>query len=337
MHQQFEGFASGIAGRFGLWTVYREATARFWPRALILMYHRVGDGAAPDTYPPVPAAAFEAQMRLLCRHYRVVPLEALADLFAAGRPLREPVASVTFDDGYRDNYTSAFPVLRSYGIPATIFLATGFIGGDRVFWWDAVGIMVAAARPGRWSTEEFGTLSTETPADRERTRVGIFQRIKGSPSGDRERLLAALGDALGTGTPQGLGRELILSWEEVREMHEAGISMGAHTVSHPILARVPRDLARGEILGSKEAIERRLGEPVVSFSYPNGKTEDYGAEAVAAVRDAGFTAAVTTIPGSARKGCSLFELPRVTPGRDPRLFCSVVSGLHPDLCTLTRR
>jgi peptidoglycan/xylan/chitin deacetylase (PgdA/CDA1 family) len=333
----FGGYAFGLADRVGLWTIYREATARFWPRALILMYHRVGDGAAPATYPPVPVSAFEAQMRYLRRHYRVLPLEDIASLLSTEKPLKEPVAAVTFDDGYRDNYTSAFPVLARYGIPATVFLATGFIGGDRAFWWDEVGVVVAAALAGRWSTGEFGALSTETPIDRERTRVSVFQRIKESPAGERAQLIAALGDALGTGTPQELGQNLILSWDEVREMHEAGISMGAHTVSHPILSRIPPGLARAEILGSKEAIEHRLGTPVASFSYPNGKAEDYDAAAVAAVRDAGFAAAVTTIPGSARTGCSPVELPRVTPGRDPRSFDSIASGFYPDLCTLMRR
>src|SRR5690606_11379545 len=100
-------------------------------------------------YPPLPAAVFETQMRYLNRHYRVMPLADLAGLLGTGRPLREPVAAVTFDDGYRDNYTSAFPVLRRLGVPATIFLATGYIGGDRVFWWDAVGIMIAKAGRGR--------------------------------------------------------------------------------------------------------------------------------------------------------------------------------------------
>jgi peptidoglycan/xylan/chitin deacetylase (PgdA/CDA1 family) len=261
----------------------------------------------------------------------------LASLLATGTPLLTPVAAVTFDDGYRDNYTSAFPVLRKYGIPATIFLATGFIGGDRAFWWDTVGTMVATARPALWSTGEFGALSTETAIDRERTRTLVFERIKESPAEEREQLIAALGDALGTGMPQGIGRDLILSWDEVREMHEGGISMGAHTVNHPILSCVPPDLLRAEILGSKEAIERRLGGPVSSFSYPNGKAEDYDTAAVAAVRDAGFAAAVTTIPGSARAGSSLFELPRVTPGRDPRSFGSIASGFYPDLCTLLRR
>ena len=295
----------------------RHLRRRSAPPFTILIYHRVHPEPTPFMIDAVPPARFERQMRHLARAYRPMPLEELAIRNLEGTVPPGAVA-VTFDDGYADVETHALPILRRYGIPATVFLATGCIGTGRVPWHDEVllafekthrsEIRLPAGSAGR-------TLPLGTEAERAFAASQALATLKPLSEEDRLDAVRAIGGALRNGSARAadLGTELMLDWDRVRAMRRAGVRFGAHTVTHPILSRVTPERARDEVVESKSAIESALGEEVALFAYPNGRSEDFTDETVALVRAAGFRAAVTTRFGANESGSDPFRFRRGTP------------------------
>jgi peptidoglycan/xylan/chitin deacetylase (PgdA/CDA1 family) len=286
-----------------------------WSRernAQILIYHRVNEDHDPY-FGGVPPAVFERQMAYVASRFRVLPLpELVAGLRTASLP--EQAIAVTFDDGYRDNYLHAFPILRRYSIPATIFLATAAIGSNEALWHDDV---FSAFRETRVpALESFGPRRTTGPLDTVRDRLRLQREVltyvRTLDATERSAAIAELRDSLGVGAPSP-AKGLMLSWNEVAEMHRAGVSFGSHTATHPILSLTNRDAARRELAESKRAIEERLGSRVDGFAYPNGARADFHAETKDLLRETGYDYAVTTLPGANEPGCDPFELRRETP------------------------
>lgn len=287
-------------------------------RLSILIYHRVLD--APDPLRPgdPDAPTFRWQMELLARHFNVLPLREAALRLRDGTLPARP-ACVTFDDGYADNCTTALPILREVGVPATFFIATAYLDGGRMF--NDTLIEVARGLPtGRCdlSSVGLGEVELASPADRQAFAGRLLSHFKYQPPDERlptaERLAAAFDIALPT--------DLMMTTPQLRALHSTGMEIGGHTHSHPILARqLPTD-ARDEIRLGKEKLETLLGAPVRVFAYPNGRPDkDYRTEHVAMTRDCGFDVAVSTRPAAAAPGCDLHELPRFTPwDRTPARF-----------------
>jgi peptidoglycan/xylan/chitin deacetylase (PgdA/CDA1 family) len=284
------------------------------PPFTILIYHRVHPHPTPFMIDAMPPERFERQMRHLARAYRPMPLDELATRSLEGTVPRGAVA-VTFDDGYADNATHALPILQRYGIPVTVFLATGCIGSDRIPWHDEVLLAFEGTRRKDFRLPITGgaplPLATET--DRAFAASHALATLKPLPEGERLAAVAAIRDELGSGAGYGVEMPLMLDWERVRAMRRADVRFGAHTVTHPILSRVTPERARGEVVESKREIERELGEEVTLFAYPNGRPEDFTDETVALVRAAGFRAAVTTSFGANESGSDPFRFRRGTP------------------------
>jgi peptidoglycan/xylan/chitin deacetylase (PgdA/CDA1 family) len=286
--------------------------ARGWAGFPILTYHRVNDENDPF-FPAVSTALFAAQIAHIARHYRVLTVEELAERVrrdgAPGNAL-----ALTFDDGYRDNLTHAAPILAQHGLPSTIFLATGYIGTPEMPWFDRVALAFKLARRETVALPLPGgpPLPLETEGDRLHALEGALDWLKSLPEVERrsatERLVTDL-------RPRDLDRpkRVMLSWEEVDALRGLGFSVGAHTITHPILSRVTPERAREEIEGSKSAIERALGVPVRSFAYPNGGPQDYTDTTVRLVQQAGFACAVTTRWGLNGRATHPFELRRGGP------------------------
>lgn len=212
--------------------------------ALIICYHRVKNEA--DSYlRPTKVSDFDHQMGYLSTQYHPMSLERMVQCLRDGVILPPRAIAITFDDGYRDNYESAYPVLQKYRVPATIFLATDFI---------ETGVLPA------WE--------------------------KGHYTGEKA---------------------LMLSWGQVREMSDAGVSFGSHTLSHPLLTRIPRKRYEHELCRSKEIIEQQIGRPVTLFAYPSG---DFNRETEEAVRQAGYDAAVSIRAGKNRPCDDVYALRR---------------------------
>ena len=286
------------------------AATRHGPRLSILIFHRVLARSDPLLPGEPDAALFEARMRLVKSAFRVIPL---AD---AVRRLRErtlPVnaACITFDDGYADNATTAALILAKLRLTATFFIATGFLDGGRM-WNDTVIEAIRAAPGPRLDLAAIGLGDWACASDDERvaTIAALLGDLKYRPQTERAAKVAEL--AAIAGLPR--QSALMMTRAQVRSLIEAGMSVGAHTMTHPILTTLSEADARREIVGGKEALEDIIGAPLRLFAYPNGKPrQDYDATHVRLVREVGFDAAVSTGWGVADAECDPFQLPRFTP------------------------
>jgi peptidoglycan/xylan/chitin deacetylase (PgdA/CDA1 family) len=287
-------------------------------RLSILIYHRVlsrPDGL--NNWDPT-ADEFDGQIRALSRFFTTLPLgEAVERLRKGALPAH--AACVSFDDGYRDNVDVALPILRRHGVPATFFIATGYLNGGRM-WNDTVIESIRRCEPEDIDLSSLGLGAVPlSSAELRRKAIGrILSALKHLPGGEREAKVAEI-EAIAAAT---LPRDLMMRDQDVRALRAAGMEIGAHTETHPILTRLATADARREIDQSRERLAAILGEPVSLFAYPNGKPgQDYAAEHVRMVREAGFSAAVSTAWGVASTGSDVFQLPRFTPwDRGPARF-----------------
>lgn len=282
-------------------------------RLTILTLHRVLP-QADDIFPgEVDASRFREILGWLKDWAHVMPLDEAAERLARGSlPARACV--LTFDDGYEDNVSVALPILQEFGMPATFFIATGFLGQGRM-WNDRIIEAVRHAPLGALD------LSPATGDERSRFQIGdaasrrqaidaLLGAIKYRPPEERLHCVAQVETLCGGAHDQAL----MMGDAGIRQLRAAGMQIGAHTVNHPILATLDAAGMRREIGDSKAYLEAVLGEPVRLFAYPNGKPgQDYNADSVAQVKNLGFLAAVSTVWGAARQGDSMFELPRFTP------------------------
>jgi peptidoglycan/xylan/chitin deacetylase (PgdA/CDA1 family) len=289
------------------------------PSARILYYHRVNDDNDPFS-PAISTALFEAEMRFLHRHYRVVSLSELLSRLAGD--VTEPVLAITFDDGYRDNYQYAFPVLQRYGLPATIFLTTGSMDTGEPMWFEQLALAV------KKTLREFIDLDTapvrriwlRTQAERLDGNAEIFSVLRRLPDSERRRLLADVLRQLAAADNE-QGERKMLTWDEVRLMSANGITFGGHTVNHPFLSRLTSDGFLWEVSECKRRIEDELQLPADYFAYPNGREEDFGLSNKVLIRKAGYRAAVTTIWGVNYGSTDPFELRRGGPWEEnPAMF-----------------
>ncbi len=276
----------------------------------ILIFHRVH--ATPDSiYPKEPdARRFETLMTWVKSWFNVIPLSSAVEGLREGT-LPARAAAITFDDGYADNCEVALPILRRLGLPATFFVATGFLNGGRM-WNDTV---IEAVRT--VATPEFdlrgvklARYATSTPAEKRAAIEAILNATKYLPQSERDDIAIAIQDAAGNALPD----DLMMTDAQLRVLRDAGMEIGAHTRTHPILANCSPAEAESEIAMGRDDLAAALGTPPMLFAYPNGKPgRDYDSSHVEIVRRLGFTAAVSTSWGAARSGEDLFQLPRFTP------------------------
>jgi len=290
-------------------------------RLSILIFHRVLPQPDPLFPGEVDAARFDRICGWVARWFNVLPLDAAVGRLRAG-DLPARALAITFDDGYEDNHSQALPILRRHGLPATFFVATGYLDGGRM-WNDTV---IEAVRRTRLPVldlsglpaGDFGRHSLGDATSRRTAIASLLPRLKHLDPTLREHTAAAL--AAQAQTQAALPEGLMMSSAQVQSLHRAGMQIGAHTVSHPILARISDDAAHAEITQSKQVLEDLIAGPVRLFAYPNGKPGvDYGPAAVALARQTGFDAAVSTTWGSASADSDPFQLPRFTPWRQTRL------------------
>ncbi len=276
---------------------------------LVLIYHRVLP--APDgMLPSEPdAVSFAQQMDLLAENFVVLPLrEAVTRLHQGKLPAR--AVCITFDDGYANNFTVAAPILRERGLPATVFVAPAYLDGGCMF--NDTIFEACRAAPEQVDLGMFGLGHLALPDAGARIRAAqhIVDQWKYLPPGERRQLADRFSAHVGATPNTGL----MMSAQQVAQMPAHGIEIGAHTLTHPILARLPADEARDEIVGSRRRLEEITGQPILSFAYPNGRPHrDYAREHVAIVREAGFELAVSTSWGAATAGSDPFQVPRIAP------------------------
>lgn len=279
------------------------------PGFRVLMYHHVLAEADPYL-PHLTIDVFARQIDFLRTGMRVLPLEDLAGMLSAGREIPPRSVALTFDDEYQDIYRHAFPLLKKFALPATVFIATGFVDTDRVPWTDELGFLLK--KTGKKAVEidakKGEVFSLKGEEDRLRALKAIKARLKAMAEGRRRELYEEIRKQLAVSAPNPMR---ILGRREIREMTAAGIGFGAHTVSHPILTRVPPEEARREIVDSKRMIEEMSGRRASGFCYPNGEEGDFSPEIERMVRAAGFAYACSTIEGINSAGTGAYELKRM--------------------------
>ncbi len=277
---------------------------RLRKRAVILMYHRVlkederrGSFSHPGII--VDPETFSRQLDCLHKYFRVLTqTEFLQHLEERNFPSSSVL--LTFDDGWLDNYTNAFPILKEKELPAIIFLATGFIGNEKLFWQERLAACLfgcfldrgekARKILGRCGLENIGTLSDEEAKKAIRTFVS-FQKEQDQ---DTLRSLVEEITESSSASRESHGIDKFLDWKQVREMSGHSLFFGCHSVHHHILTHIPPEVAVREIRESKKAIEDNCLTSPHLFCYPNGNHNDRIKEEVAR---AGFRAAMSTIPG----------------------------------------
>ena len=279
-------------------------------RLTVLIFHRVRPEPDPLFPREVDAAAFRERLSWLRAWCNVLPLDdAVAALARGTLPAR--AAAITFDDGYADNHDVALPILREMGLTATFFVATGFLDGGRM-WNDTVIEAIRRTRKGVLDLSSLGAgvHTLDSPSARRAAVAAVIGALKHRPPAEREEAVARVAEAAATGLPA----DLMMSSDQVRRLAGAGMGIGAHTITHPILASADDGMARREIGAGREILEGLVRRPVRLFAYPNGRpTRDYRARHVAMVQEAGFTAAFSTAVGAATGADARFELPRFTP------------------------
>jgi peptidoglycan/xylan/chitin deacetylase (PgdA/CDA1 family) len=315
----------------------RISRTRGRDRPIILVYHRVARVSTDPQLLSVSPERFAEHLELIADRYETV---RLAELVASAHEGQAPphAVAVTFDDGYADNLDVARPLLERSSTPATVFVASGYVGGQGAFWWDELEWLLL--RPGRLPS----TVILEIGAERLRCELGEdavytsgraaacagWTVLDDQDAGSRQRLYRLLCARLrvlnkterarvlehlrliteAEGSDGEMPRPLTV--EEIVRLADGGlVDIGAHTVTHPVLSQLSPQLQQEEITGSKRTLEEALGRRLVSFAYPYGAPGDFDTTTASIVRDAGFHHACATVPGRLNGRTDLFRIPRL--------------------------
>lgn len=284
------------------------------PRLSILIFHRVH--ARKDTIFPLEpdAIRFERLICFLARTFHVITLgDAITHLSHGTLPPRSLV--ITFDDGYADNAEIALPILQRYGLTASFFVSAGVLDGG-LMWNDSIIECIRACQHAEIDLEDFGLGRYSLSGVGERLHVieMLLPKIKYQRLFEREESIKTLHRICGV---TDLPANLMMSSNQVRKMHLAGMEIGAHTVNHPILSTLTNSEAMIEIAEGRTKLESIIDAPVHIFAYPNGKPDrDFNHSHVSIVKHLGFRGAVSTAQGISSAGDDLFQLPRFTPWDD---------------------
>lgn len=290
--------------------------------ALILGYHNVAP--LPDNgFPFGPLNGitlpqnFDKQIRYLTKKCNLISMDTLMDCWQNNKPLPKRAVIITFDDGYKDNYLYAYPILRKYDVPATIFLTSGCINSGNLLWWDKVTHLIAETLLSEITIDGIGHFNLRTPSQKWRAISTIRKKIKVLPELDKLAFIKQLQKNTKVQVKVELAGKIYLSWEEIAEMLKNGVSFGSHTKTHPVLTKIPVEAADKEISESKKKLEKELAQPITFFSYPNGREGDFDQKTKEILKRNNFKAAVTSVYGKNilyNNGFDVYNLNRIMIG-----------------------
>lgn len=302
----------------------------------ILMYHRFQ--AQPGGVWP-SAELFERHIRYLADRCCVLSMSRLREAIVNDDVPANAVA-LTVDDGYEDFYTVAFPILRKYRVPATLYVTTDFVDGRMWFWWDAVSFLLDETPMPELTVPAMGEAARfdlRRSDERHAAWSAIGSICLALTASQREQFLSTLADDLHVRIPREPPPAYRpITWAQVGELAANGIEIGSHTCSHARLSFATSDELRHEVAWSKRRIEEATGRPISSFAYPFGRREDLSDGARRAVVEAGYSNAVVAYhDGHVTE--DLFALRRFSVGVDDHALREILAGTEIALARLTER
>ena len=276
----------------------------------ILAFHRVFPEKNGIFSGAMDAVQFDHLLRILKKCYLILPLSEAVSIIQKGTVSSE-ILSITFDDGYKDNFSVAMPILLKHKLRATFFVASGFLNGQ---WMWNDGIIEAVTQINKsvldLSSFDLGYYDISSPAKKQFAINAILEAVKYQPNESRIKFANDLICLYGIAPP----KRIMMKPEEVKSLYESGMEIGGHTISHPILAHLPYQDAYREIQGNKRKLENIINAPINVFAYPNGiPGKDFTQETKSIVKRLGYRAAVSTFSEVASTTSDPFELPRYTP------------------------
>jgi peptidoglycan/xylan/chitin deacetylase (PgdA/CDA1 family) len=296
-------------------------------RLLVLGWHNVDSTWLFPSRPGAGPRGMERQLRFLRRSTNVVDLRQALAALATGRPLPARAVAITFDDGYRDQLELAVPMLERLGLPATFFLIPGVLSRTVRPWWELIAwaFMHATREVVSW---EGTTMTLRTPAERRSALLAVTERLKRRPGVTRE---AALEELIGALAPEGhpSDDQMFLDWEGARRLTRGRLTIASHTLHHGILSQEEEQAQQHDLLLSKQQLEQELDVSVDLLAYPNGRLGDYDHMTIAAASRAGYTHAITTLPGWNRPSTPPYEVLRFVQQPERGVPGLAIVPLHP--------
>jgi len=273
---------------------------------VVFAYHRVVPNfatAATHTLPPmlISSQMFERHLEWIGQRFSIVSLDEIGSTLEQGKTFRDPVAAITFDDGYQDTYRYAFPILKRRGIPAAVFVVTGLVGTSHAPTHDKLYALLSQAfsrwrNPCRSLSEVLHDLKIITGSIRKARRIGSSpfeitrKLLVGLPLSEISRVVDALEDRV-CPPPALIEGFRTLTWEMLAEMNSRGITIGSHTRSHILLTNEDHSTVQRELEQSRVELAKHLDIPIHHFSYPDGR---FSGNSIRAVASAGYRYAYTT-------------------------------------------
>lgn len=278
---------------------------------MILGYHDINDSGYLNL--SIPEPVFRRHVEYLLKNgYRIISLDEAVSALKSGGPLPGRTVVITFDDGYRSMYTSVLPLVKEYGIPVTVFASIRPIEKMFPLFVDALihALDNTRARSLDMTGHGLDNYPIATRSQREKAIFEINEHAKGATNDERDALIDSIFALLGVDRNSHGVRNMMLSWDEVVEMSRHKVSFGAHTITHPVLSRIPIEDAEMEVKLSRDALFAKLGAMPTLFAYPYGTNEDYNRDVARVVERNGFICACTLEHGENRAGADLFSLKR---------------------------
>jgi len=262
----------------------------------VLTYHRIARLNDPSALDPrlisTTPENFERQMRFLATRYQVIAMEEVLDAIKHQTYLPDRAILITFDDAYFDFADYTWPILKQLKLPATIFVPTAYPDRpERAFWWDRLHYAFTNTSQDEFPESPIGSLPLDTYDNRRQSLRRLQDHLKTLTHSEATALTDDICIELGCSWKS---QKSILSWGELRRLAKEGVTLCAHTRTHPLLTQMPLELARQEIVGSQQDLKREIGNTLPIFSYPGGAHNE---AIVKTLKEEGFVLAFTTIDG----------------------------------------
>ncbi len=314
--------------------VVASARARTQDQAKILIYHSVAPQESPyvcGLEVTVSPSLFEKQLDYLCNNYHIVTLQQLVSGLRQARLSKRTIV-LTFDDGFRDNYELAWPILRKYGVSATIFLCTDVIGTGKVLWPHRLTYLMNCVGVERVLELAEGNWSVPDGISRSLTYLVIINLIaRYVQMTDIETFLQGAFRHFGIVDPDRASAQLYLGWAQVEEMMKAGIEFGNHTCSHSNLALLDQQGQRQEIIAARDRIIGAVPENLsISFAYPFGQVNHFTDLSEQIVQESGHSCALQGVSSPIVHGSSVYSLGRIYVAAESLAqFACRIEGISP--------